>query len=478
MWPRTSPTPNPEHEERERLRLHRQRSRDAGGAPQRLALPPHTLAPPAAGCPLVGRDDAGGLVLRMHTGQARAWVSRQRFIVVLAGKQGGKTSWGPLWLAREIAATALPEGGNDYIAGTATYDLFKLKMLPALRGLFEVVLGWARYWSGDRVLELRDPASGRFWADRADDPMWGRIILRSADSSAGWASATARGGWLDEAGMRQYSTDILDEAEARVSVARGRLLYTTTIYDLGPMKQRYYDPWEGAGRQHPDVDVVQFDSTENPEFSAEEFARLRELMPAWKFNQRYRGLYERPAGLIYDCFALAQHTCPRFAIPDAWQRYAGLDFGGVNTAAVLLAEEPGTQRLFAYREYKAGDRTAAEHAYHILDGEPMVPFCCGGSKSEGQWRKEFRAGGEVRGTRVGLPVTEPKVSAVEIQIGRVYATIKTGGLVIFDDLRGLIADIQGYQRKVDADGEPTEEILHESDYHYHAALRYIVSRIR
>src|SRR4051812_17262961 len=115
------------------------------------------------------RLEDGTLHLDFHAGQARAWRSRKRFIAVLAGTQGGKTSFGPWWLWREIRA----RGGGDHLAITATFDLFKLKMLPALREVFEHVLRCARYWSGDRVLELADPATGRFLARRADDPMWG-----------------------------------------------------------------------------------------------------------------------------------------------------------------------------------------------------------------------------------------------------------------------------------------------------------------
>lgn len=461
-----------------RARAELERRRRGDDAAPRFALPAVTLGEAAPGRSLVDQDDAGGLLLRAHAGQRRAHESRARFIVVLAGKQGGKTSYGPMWLSQEIIATADPAGGNDYIAGTATYDLFKLKMLPALRDWFERRLGWGRYWSGDRIIELKDPATGRFWAERADDPMWGRIILRSADSALGWASATARGGWLDEAGAKTYTQDVLDEAQARVAVAQGRLLLTTTIYDLGALKTAFYDPWVKAERQHPEIAVIQFDSTDNPEFSPEEFERLRGSMPAWKFNQRYRGLYERPVGLIYDCFDPAVHTCPRFSIPPSWPRFLGLDFGGVNTAAILLAEEPGTNKLYAYREYHAGERTAAEHSYHILQGEPGVPFCVGGSLSENQWRREFRKGGTVAGQVVALPVNPPDVGEVEIQIGRVYGTIKRGGLVVFADLVGLLGDLGDYHREVDADGEPTEKIYRESDYHHHAALRYIVSRIR
>jgi hypothetical protein len=443
-----------------------------------FALPVLRYAEPGPGLPLLSKADDGAIIVRFHQGQRAARDSQKRRRVVLAGKQGGKTSSGPILLSQMILATCDPRGGNDYIAGTATYDLFKLKMLPELRRWFERWLGWGRYWSGDRIIELRDPATGQFWASNAADDMWGRIILRSADSPTGWASSTARGGWLDEAGLRQYGQEVLDEAEARVSVARGPLLLTTTIYDLGVLKTMFYDPWVKAERRHPDIDVIQFDSTENPEFSAEEFERLRASMPVWKFNQRYRGIYERPAGLVYDCLDETLHVVPRFTIPPEWPRYCGLDFGGVNTAALWLAEEPDTGRLIAYREYHAGDRTAAEHSYYILDGEPMIPFTVGGSKSEGQWRREFRKGGTVHGKTVALPVNPPDVGAVEIQIARVYGVIKRGGLLIFDDLAGLLGDLRDYHRELDADGEPTEKIHDESKYHYHAALRYIVSRIR
>ena len=454
--------------------IERERRRRRKGS----RLPVVTIAPAAPGVPLIAPCN-GGFVAHLHSGQRRAHESPKRRIVVLAGKQSGKTSYGPLWLDAEIRRTADPAGqGNDYIAGTSTYDLFKLKMLPELRAHFEGRLKWARYWSGDRVLELSDPATGRFWATRADDPMWGRVILRSADSAAGWASATARAGWLDEAGMKQYAADILGEAEARVSVMQGRLLLTTTIYDLGPLKAAYYDHWDKAERTHPTIEVIQFDSTENPLFSVEEFERLRGLLPEWKFRQQYQGIYERPAGRIYDCFDLTRHTCPRFAIPDDWPRFLGLDFGGVNTAGIWLAEEPGTKRLYAYREYHAGGRTAGEHAYHIQQGEPGIPFTVGGSPSENQWRREFRKGASVAGKVWALPVNPPDVGAIEIQIARVYGTIKADGLIIFDDLTGLLGDLQGYAREVDSDGEPTEKIAHESIYHYHAALRYVLSRIR
>jgi hypothetical protein len=406
----------------------------------------------------------------MHAGQAKAWRSDARFVVVLAGTQSGKTSWGPLWLKREIDRC----GGGDYLAVTASYDLFKLKMLPALRETFEGVYDIGRYWSGDRIIELRDPVTGQFLAKRADDPMWGRIILRSAESGAGLESNTAKGAWGDEAGQDGFTLTTWEAILRRLSLSVGRCLLTTTIYNLGWLKQTLYDRRDSD----PSIQVIQFDSIANPAFPRAEWERAKATLPAWKFNMFYRGRYERPAGLIYDSFDEVQHVCPPFAIPPEWPRYMGLDFGGVNTAAVFLAAElrrrdddgdwdleAPTGRYYLYREYLAGGRTGAGHAAKLLSGEPTMPICVGGSKSEGQWRREFRAG--------GLPIREPDISEVEVGINRVYGGFKTNKLIIFDDLAGLLDEVRSYSRKLDAAGEPTEQIEDKETYHRLDALRYI-----
>lgn len=403
--------------------------------------------------------DGGRLRLHFHRGQYRAWQSKKRFVVVLAGTQSGKTTYGPFWLAREISAC----GPGDYVAVTSTYDLFKLKMLPAMRECFEHVLGIGRYWGSNRILELSDPATGKFLAKNADDRMWGRIILRSAESDSGLESTTAKAAWLDEAGQPEYKITTWEAVLRRLSLSMGRVLLTTTLYDLGWLKAHVYDRWKAGD---PDFDVIQFDSTENPLFPREEAERAKATMPIWRYNMQYRGIYTRPAGLIYDSFNEELCKVPRFTLPAEWPRYLGLDFGGVNTAGMFYAAEPNTGRFFAYRQYKAGGRTAKEHARKLLEGEPMIPTCVGGSKSEGQWRDEFRAG--------GLPVMPPDVSEVEVGITRVYGAHKANKIMVFDDLDGYLDEKSTYSRVLDANNEPTEKIQDKETYHLLDAERYIL----
>jgi hypothetical protein len=400
----------------------------------------------------------GQLCFNFHEGQVRAWECARRFVAVLAGTQGGKTSWGPWWLAREIEA----RGPGDYLAVTTNYDLFKLKMLPSLVECFVNVLKIGRYWSGDRVIEIKDP-SGNFLASKADDPMWARIILRSAEAGSGLECATAKAAWLDEAGQDEWVRDIWEAVFSRLSLALGRLLVTTTLYNWGYLKTDFYDRW---AKGDPDYAVVNFDSCVNPAFPKVEWDRALASMPLWRFRMRYQGLYERPAGQIYDSFDERECKRPRWAIPPDWKRYLGLDFGGVNTAGNFYAQEPNTRNKWLYRLYKAGGRTAKEHVVEILRGEPMIPLCVGGSRSEGQWRQEFAA--------AGLPVLEPDVTEVDVGISRVYGAHKHNEILVFDDLDEYLQQKRAYSRQLDSDGQPTEKIQNKEIYHFMDAERYII----
>lgn len=357
---------------------------------------------------------------------------------------------------------------------TGSYDLFKLKFLPTMRECFEHVLRCGRYWASDRIIELADPATGHFQAQRADDPMWGRIILRSAESDSGLESSTAKAAILDEAGMESYTLTTFEAVMRRLSLNLGRVLIGTTLYTLGWLKTHIYDRWRAGD---PTIDVIQFDSTANPAFPQEEMERARATMPPWRFNMQYRGQFERPAGMIYDCFNEAD-VIPPFALPAAWPRHLGLDFGGVHTAGIFLAEEATGPEptYYLYREYLAGGRTAAEHTDALLEGEPMIPNTVGGSKSEGQWRDEFRAGGIVKGRPVpGLPVQEPPIRDVALGITRVYGLHNTRRIKVFDTCTGYLDQVRSYAYKLDAAGQPTDEIAAKATYHYLDALRYIGS---
>lgn len=391
-------------------------------------------------------DNNGKLQLHLHEGQTQAWDSDRRFIFVIAGTQGGKTSFGPWWLWREIKQC----GDGDYLVVTSTYDLFKLKLLPEMQRVFGGILpGWD-YVKSDKTIYSTDRTV--------------RIILRSSDAEGGLESATAKAAWLDECGQDKFKISAWEAVQRRLSLAQGRVLGTTTPYNMGWLKTEIFDRWTNGDENYQ---VIQFKSIMNPAFPADEYQRAKDTLPPWKFAMFYDGEFSRPAGMIYDVFDTDKHIIAPFAIPHDWPRYGGLDFGGVNTAAICFAKDPQSSTYYAIKEYYAGGKTSAEHA-RILQ-KWGCRLWVGGAKSEGQWRSEFSA--------AGLPISPPSVSDVEVGINRVYGCHKQDRLYVFDTLVRYKDEKGRYSRELDKSGQPTEKIKDKNDFHVMDAERYIMGRL-
>jgi hypothetical protein len=412
--------------------------------------------------PGLAEVDGDKLRIRLHAGQVRAWNSTRQIVAVIAGTQSGKTSMGPPWLWREIGRC----GPGDYLVAAPTFPLLELKALPEFLDLFETKLQLGKYSGGAvrRFVFSPDGARRMFGRETAEPT---RVYFGHASDPDSLEAMTVRAAWLDEAGQKAFRVGSWEAVQRRLAIHQGRALITTTPYDLGWLKQRIYDPWQAGDER---IDVIRFESIENPAFPRAEYDRARKELPRWRFDLYYRAIFTRPAGLIYDSFDPVLHVRPRFAIPATWPTHLGLDFGGVNTAGVFYAAEPGTQQLYAYREYKAGGRTAKDHARALTAGERRTPTCVGGSKSEGQWRDEFRA--------AGLPVLEPRITDVELGINRVYGAHARGEIIVFDDLTGYLDEKASYRRELDARDQPTEKIADKETFHYLDAERYIVGWLR
>jgi hypothetical protein len=410
--------------------------------------------------------------LHFHPGQWKAWNSTKRFIFVLAGTQGGKTSFGPWWLAREIEQ----RGAGDYIAATSSYDLFKLKMLPEIRNVFENILGIGRYWAGDKIIEIKNPETNEFEAKRADDPMWARIILRSASAEGGLESSTANAAWLDEVGQDDFGLGAWEAVLRRLSLAMGRVLGTTTLYNIGWLKQKVFDLWN---RGNPDIDIIQFGSVINPIFPQEEFERAKRDLPDWKFKMQYLGEYDKPAGMIYHDFINnyrenGGHKVKPFQISEKWPRIVGIDPGAVNLGQVWMAHDVINDDYYVYRAFKSGGKSTKEHAHDATrtaaeNNERVIAWAIG-QKAESQQRMDW----ESYGVR---PVKEPPFHDVESGIDKCIALLRQHRIFFFDNLDEFFDEISTYSRELDDNDEPTEKIKNKQNYHLLDAWRYVTAQV-
>ena len=426
----------------------------------------------------------GELHLNLHDGQTEAIHATERFILVLAGPQGGKTCFGPHWIDKEIhdifAELRPNERLGDFMAVTSTYDLFNQKMLPELLEVFEQTLGIGKYHTGSKVIELSENLvpiwdGGRFLGKHAKDPnMFGRIILRSADSSSGLESMTAKAAWLDEAGQKEYTLLTWEAVQRRLSIAagrgRGRVLLTTTIYDPNWLKWEVFDRW---AKGDPDYRVIQFPSTMNPAFSRKEFERMRKSMPAWRFRMMYEGEYTKPAGLVYTSFDEEVCVVDRFEIPDNWLWFIGHDFGGVNSVALAFAQNPHSGELYLVYEWHFAGLSVEQQAAILqsrLKGRIIV-HRAGGSHQEMGWRKSF--------TLLHWPIVEPRENAVDVGIQHVFSLHQQNQIKVFRDNQGYLEEKLSYSYQTGQDFSVDDiTIVNKKRYHYMDAERYIMGYIK
>ncbi len=404
----------------------------------------------------------GGYVARLHAGQTRVHNSKARFVVVQAGTQGGKTCYGPDWLIREIEGDKnYPgRGSGDYLVVTATFPLLELKLLPEFRKLFEYYLKRGEFSETKKIFT--------YYKDKDDIDKRIRIIFGSATNPENIESATAKAAWLDEAGQKQFRRETWEAIQRRLSLHQGRCLFTTTLYGLGWFKAELYDRAKAGDKN---IEIIQFRSTENPAFPVEEYERARHVLPSWKFKMFYQGEYDKPAGVVYDSFNEALCKIRRFNVPKDWPRYVGVDFGNVNTAAVWYALNPSSGDVYAYREYLAlGSVANHVDAFRRLSQDEWIVKTIGGSHQEEGWREAFNL--------AGWPVAESNIQgpdSVEVGISRVYALHKQNKLYVFDDLHKYLDEKLSYNRKLDDNYQPTEEIEDKASYHLMDAERYILS---
>ena len=398
-------------------------------------------------------DGTAKLRLNLHKGQQKVWLSKARFPVLLAGTQFGKTCFQPDWLNREIQL----QGEGDYIVGSATFPLLGLKVLPEFQTLFCDLLKWGDYKDdrmGNRIIQSNHDKS--------------RIIFFSATNPESMESATAKAAILDEAGQKQFRLATWEAVQRRLSLNRGRCLFGTTLYQLGWLKTEVYDR---AMAGDTDFEIIHGDSIVNPAFPPEEYYRQKSILPAWKFDMFYRGRYNRPVGLVFDCFNEADDVLDRFVIPKSWLIYVGHDFGSAHPAAMFYAQDPGTGQFYAFEEYLPGPgRSVYDHVQEF-------------KRITASWQVVTRAGGnwttedEIRQayTAQGWHIQKPKWKDVQQQYEHVYAMNKLHKVKVFRDLHHYLDQKTSFSYELDEKYQPTDKYDSEDEMHLLACERYILS---
>ena len=421
----------------------------------------------------------GVLEINPHRGQRLVLDSKKQIVAALCGTQSGKTSIAPLWLYNEILKwDELLQRGEvvtdaDFLVVSPTYSLLNRKLLPVFVDFFINILG-----IGEQFIQANriDVTIAR---DDGTDYIH-KIYFASAKNEESLASITAAAIVLDECGQATFGRGSWVELEDRLGSTQGRVLMATTLYNFGWLYDMIYLPFKEGS---PRIDVIHFDSKDNPRYDMALWNHHRATMKPDVFSMRHRGIYARPLGQIYSCYNSQIHQVAPFAIQPTFKRYVGIDPGIVHHATVFLAEIPLEYQVHipfanhdlpiyvAYETILTGSVnetvTNRKHAFELTERDDYraIETIAGGAASEKYFRADY--------SKEGVTVLQPPTHEVSSGIEAVYDMLANRQLFVFNDQIDLINELQSYSKELDEQGNPTDKIADKSSYHRLDALRYI-----
>lgn len=361
-----------------------------------------------------------------------------------------------LWLKMEIDR----RGPGDYLCVSPTFPLMEPRVLPEMKSLFEHDTHWGIYKPGYHRFESHQQING--------EPAY-RIFMGSAANPESLESSTVLACAIDELAQSQFSRQSWEAIRRRCAIHNARIFYATTLYDISSWYVQ--ELWKKYQDGDPTINIIQCDSISNPAFSRQQWDIAKKSLPAWKFDLFYRGILTRPSNLVYDAFDEMTQVIPAFNLKleqyKEWPRYVGHDFGPSNTAAVWVAQDPGTGFLYVCRDYHKGGLSVGQHAaeFKRLSASEPIRTRIGGAWAEEEARYAYLAS--------GWPIMKPAIRDVEAGIDQVYSFIAKNQLFVFDECQDFIREITSYTRELDENYEVTETIQNKSRFHLMDCLRYL-----
>lgn len=462
-------------------------------------------------------NDGGALVLEPHQFQMQSWYSQARLTFLLKGWRAGFSSSAPFWLLNEMTRCGPGNPALRYFCIAPNLSGMRKGLLPEMIRVFCTYYKLGKYNQNNNEILISPEGDRWLWGheQRERTP----ITFCYAEEPDSFASMTAIAGVGDEIGQKKFKLESYNTLLARMSTTvgrsapnnrhprlqafdfprdmkMGRLMAGSTVYQLGWLED-LWDQWrhdvkdktrasliermncgnraereemkaefrrrQFLGLIHPNMSFIRFDSTANPSFAPEEFVRARASLPSWFFDMRYRAIFRKPAGTIFDGWDASRHVVAPFKLPSHWPRRVAIDFGKKNFHALFIAHDEERDRHFIYRHYADTTKSNCERAKEIIALEPNIEFCVAGQISE-----EYDRVGLAEG---GLASSPPMYKSLWAGINTMASAIQMNKLFVF---RGVApefeSEVRSYSRPVDENGAVKLDEDPEDKENYHCFI--------
>lgn len=176
----------------------------------------------------------------------------------------------------------------------------------------------------------------------------------------------------DEAG--KYSLYFWENIQGRSDSLAAPIMLVTSPYTLNWLYKEIILPKKKDPRARPDVKLVQAASVENPYFNRERYYARQLTMDPRRFKMMYGGAWDRPAGLVYDCFDDELNVCDPLEFPAGTKFFGGIDWGYTeHFAFTIRAVTPSGQHYGISETYKTNLEMGAVAAAVVAKCEVHKP---------------------------------------------------------------------------------------------------------
>ncbi len=384
---------------------------------------------------MIENQNPNEVKIQLFNKQWEAFTCPKRFVLCSAGIQGGKTFVGAVWLLNRIQQ--YPD--DNHLICAPTYKILQQSTLPKFREL--VPSRVAKFHEQDSFFEI---VGGK-----------GSIFVRSGEDPDTLEGMTLRSAWLDEAGNMKKRVWVI--IQGRTSILQGQVFMTTSPYTMNWVYHDIFKPGEDG---HKDFGLFQWMSIQNPKFPKEEYARAMTTMNATDFARRYKGLWRKREGLVYQAWNPLTMTFSGGSPVPIKEVVAGVDWGYQHPAAISvigIADKPSHIILDEWYKTKQTIENIIEAAKELKERWGIKWFYADSARPE--YIQAFNTAGLA--CMPGNKEIIPGVNEVRLRI-------ETGNFIVSKACRNTLEELEMYAYPEEFD---TEEPLKAYD-HLMDAIRY------
>lgn len=380
--------------------------------------------------------------IALHEKQFEVFNFETQFAAAIAGVQSGKTFVGALWARKNIDSI---DGDGMIIAPT-----FKLLDQSTLQKFFQLNPDLRKYYKKQAsVLEL-PLADGRTR----------NVYIRSADKPESLEGVTSHWIWMDEAG--QMKLDTWYTVKNRVSATGGKILITTTPYNMGWLYQDFFLPWQKKLDNR--LSVFTWKSIENPFFSKDHYEAEKKSLPPAEFRKRYEGEFTRMTGLVYELDKF--NIIPRKEMVFD-KVIGGVDWGWNHPAVIVIGIRP--EGYYLLDDWYEGQKTTSD----IIDQMKRFQNTYRVSRWYADSANPEKIEESNRGNGLYVVPYEKKRDSISHGISALRQHILEHRLFVFDDLKNTLSEFEAYHYPEELRPGQKEDPVKEND-HLMDAMRYAI----